>query len=81
MMEETAIPSATLDSNMETESETPDGIISVSQQQKRRKEDRKGEQRFDTKQEWCTSWEDGGPFEGYLFSIDKLSITTGIRFG
>ena len=48
-MEETAFPSATLESNMETESETPDGSISVPQQQERRKEDWKGVQRFDKK--------------------------------
>ena len=49
LMEETALPSATLESNIETASETPDGSISVPQQQKRGKEDWKGVQKFDTK--------------------------------
>ena len=38
-----------------TESEIPDGTISVPQQHKRKNEDWKGVQIVDTKQEWCRS--------------------------
>ena len=49
VMEETALPSATLESNTEIGSDTSDGTFSPPQQPKRRKEDWREVKRFATR--------------------------------
>ena len=66
MMEDTALPLAKLESNIEAESKTLDSTFSIPQQRKRIKEDWKGVHRFDTKARIVHKLQDGGPFAGCI---------------
>ena len=75
LLEEIQLPVVTPESNTKIDSETLDGIFPFPNSKKGEKRTGKG-CKFWHKTRMMPKLGRCGPFEGYIFSVDKLSITT-----